>query len=272
MACTLAFLCGVPGHRLSGQTVASPSVTQSHEPLNSIAVTDQQAKESVQWLADLALKKLPATIDGDKDWGETKRVWSGVDVKADGWKLKTHRRYREVEHGRWIRYQVQLPDPALGQAVAVEIHRVLPAPAGAEDQARWRIESSILAPLRFTARIQFWNLGVRVYSVTVSGQMRVRLSSVASISFFADYSEVPPALVLDPRIEQAHLSLEGFEVERVSRIGGDAAEQWGEVMQEILVERLVRKQNDKLVEKLNRAIDKERAELRFSMREWFRPE
>jgi hypothetical protein len=68
------------------------------------------------------------------------------------------------------------------------------------------------------------------------------------------------------------LSLEGFEVERVSRIGGDAAEQWGEVMQEILVERLVRKQNDKLVEKLNRAIDKERAELRFSMREWFRPE
>ncbi len=69
-------------------------------------------------------------------------------------------------------------------------------------------------------------------------------------------------------LSSLHLSLERFEVERVSHIGGDVAEQWGEVMQEILVERFVRKQNDNLVAKLNRSIEKERDDLRFSLADW----
>ena len=56
--------------------------------------------------------------------------------------------------------------------------------------------------------------------------------------------------------------MEHFEVDRVSKIGGDVAEQWGELMEDILIERLVKRQNEKLVGKLNKSIDKERDDLK----------
>ncbi len=236
---------------------------------DSLSLNDKQAQSSVQWLASVALSKMPRTFDGDKDWGDTKKVWAGVDVKRDGWKLKTHRRYREVEHGRWIRYEVSLPAPEAGNAALVVIHAVESTIDAQTEQQRWRIDSSIVVPAKFTARIQRWNLGVRLFSVTVQGELQLRLSSSATMGFFADYSEVPPALVIDPRVDQAQLVLERFEVERVSHIGGDVAEQWGDMMEELLLERLVRKQNDELVAKLNRSIEKEREDLRFSLADWF---
>ncbi|MCH5376388.1 MAG: hypothetical protein JJ992_20660, partial [Planctomycetes bacterium] len=236
---------------------------------DSVSLSESQAQSSVQWLASVALDKLPRTLDGEKDWGDTKRVWDGVSIKRDGWQLKTHRRFRNVEHGRWIRYDVTFPEPGAGNAPSVAIQQVVPIEDSVTEQQRWRIDSSIVVPMTFTARIQRWNLGVRLLSVTVTGRMRIRLNSSATMGFFADYAEVPPALVIDPSVEQAHLALEHFEVDRVSHIGGDAAEHWGDLMEEILVERLVRKQNDKLVAKLNRSIEKERESLRFSLADWF---
>jgi hypothetical protein len=235
----------------------------------TLSLDAMQAKASVQWLASLALQKMPRTFDGDKNWGDTKRVWSGVKMRLDGLKLKTNRRFREVEQGRWVKYQVTLPDPAADNAASVTVHQVVPSMDPVTGDQRWKIDSSIVSPMKFTARVQRWNLGVKLYSVTITGEMRVRLASSASVAFFADYAEIPPALVIDPQIEQAQLVLERFEVDRVSHIGGDAAEQWGELMEEILVDRFVKKQNEKLVDKLNRSIEKERDDLRLSMADWF---
>jgi hypothetical protein len=223
----------------------------------------------VQWLASLALRKMPRTFDGDKDWGDTKKLWAGVKIRRDGLKLKTHRRFREVEHGRWVKFQVTLPDATAASAAAVTIHQVVPSIDETTGDQRWKIDSSIVTPMKFTARIQRWNLGVRVFSMTVTGEMRVQFNSSASVGFLADYAEIPPALVIDPRVDHAQLVLESFEVDRVSRIGGEVAEQWGEVMEEILVDRFVKKQNDRLVSKLNKSIDKEREDLRLSLADWF---
>jgi hypothetical protein len=240
-------------------------------PLQSartISTNEAQARASIQWLASLALGKMPQTLDGDKDWGETKKVWSGVKVRFDGLRLKTKRRYREVEQGRWVKYSVTLPDPKTPNAARVTIHRVEPALDESTGRQRWNIDSSVVAPMKFTARVQRWNLGVKLFSMTISGDMRVRLSSSTSIGFLADYAEIPPALVIDPRVNHAHLDLERFEVNRVSHIGGDVAEQWGELIEEVLVDRLVKKQNGRLVSKLNRSIEKERKDLRLSMADW----
>lgn len=269
----LLFLVGLAVAAKPGDIVAqSPGETAmpiEDVLVDSLSLTPQQAKGSVQWLAAVALKKLPRTLDGERGWGDTKRVWAGIKVKRDGWKLKTHRRYREVEHGRWIRYEVTLPDPNAGDAPAVVIHQVVPVVDAISGDQRWQIDSTVSAVMKFSARIQLWNLGARVYSLTVSGEMQVRLATSASMGFFADYGEVPPALVIDPKVERAHLELERFEVNRVSHIGGDVAEHWGDLMEELLVERLVKKQNDRLVARLNRAIEKERDDLRFSLAQWF---
>ena len=63
--------------------------------------------------------------------------------------------------------------------------------------------------------------------------------------------------------------MEHFEVDQISKIGGEVAEQWGELMEDLLVERLVKRQNEKLVSKLNRSIEKERDDLKLSLSVWF---
>ena len=75
--------------------------------------------------------------------------------------------------------------------------------------------------------------------------------------------------MIDPRIHEAHLFLDRFEVDRISDIGGDVAEGWGEVIQELLVERLIKKQNERLVDQLNQSIERERDDLRLSLADWF---
>jgi hypothetical protein len=122
--------------------------------------------------------------------------------------------------------------------------------------------------MTFSAQIQRWNLGVKLFSVTILGEFTVRLDSTASVDFVTDYSVLPPALMFDPRIDQANLVLEHFEVDRVSHIGGDVAEEWGELMEDVIRDRLLKRQNEQLAAKLNRAIEKERDNLRVSMLDW----
>lgn len=245
------------------------SVERVRPGTQSVAISEEQARHSIQWLSTFALDRAPRMYDGDKHWGDQKKLWAGVRVKLDGLKIKTHRRFREVNHGRWLRYEVNLPPQGTGNAPVATIHQVRQIADPTIGQQRWQIESSITAPMKFTTRIQRWNLGVKLYSLTIRGDMRVRLNSTTSVGFVADYSEVPPALVIDPKVEKAELVLEHFEVERISKIGGDVAEEGGELMESLIRDRFLDKQNDRLVAKLNKSIDKERDDLRLSLAEWF---
>lgn len=249
---------------LDSGTVSKGPVGTTSPP--SVEVTAQQAKESIQWLATKAMKEIPQTIQGDKNWGDTKKVWAGIKVRRDGFKLKTHRRWRELEQGRWIKYDVTIP----GKPPKVTIRNVIPQVDPKTGSRRWLIQSTLVAPMKFTARVQRWNLGVKLFSLTITGDIEMRLRSATSVGFYADYGQIPPGLIIDPRVEHAQLVMDRFEVDRVSKIGGDVAEGWGEVLQEVLVEHLVHKQNDRIVSKLNRAIEKERDDLKISWSEWFR--
>ncbi|MGB7329041.1 MAG: hypothetical protein WBD31_29440 [Rubripirellula sp.] len=254
-------------HTDAGRTVVGQPASAAASV--SMPIDAAGAKASVQWLVDKALVELPRTFDGDKGWGDTKRVWAGVSTKMDGLKLKTHRKFRNVDHGRWIQYEVTLPNPGAARNVDVTINSVTPVVDPASGQERWKIDSTIVAPVHFGARVQRHNLGIQLFSVTVTGKMKVRMTSSATIGFYPDYRKIPPDLVIDPVIERANLKLQSFEVDRVSHIGGDAAEAWGEIMQEVLVERFVQKQDEKLVAKLNKSIGKKRDDLRISLSDWF---
>jgi hypothetical protein len=98
--------------------------------------------------------------------------------------------------------------------------------------------------------------------------MKVRLELKGRLSAYPDYSDIPPAIVIDPTVASATLTLESFSVDRVSKIGGEVAEQWGEIAEKVIQEILIDDLNGKLHTKLNKAIDKKRDELRFSPVEW----
>lgn len=245
----------------------APAADSSTKTSSSIDTDEEQARRSVQWLTELALRNAPRVYDGDKDWGDQKKLWAGVRMKLDGFKLKTHRRWREVNHGRWMRYEVRLPKAQASNAPKATIHQVRPI-ISETGQERWEIESSVATPMTFTARIQRWNLGVKLYSLTISGDLRVRLNATSTIGFSADYSEIPPALIIDPKVEKAILVVEHFEVDRISKIGGDVAEETGEWLEDVLRDKFLKKQNDRLVGKLNRSLDKQRDDLRLSLADW----
>lgn len=263
-------VCVGPGFAL-GQ-VAGP-VVAGNQPVvaetQPLELTTDEARDSVQWLVDLAIRQVPPTYQGDDDWGNTKRVWAGLHVKREGLELKTHRRFKDVSHGRWVKYELAFPaDFSLQQASGgvnpVQIEQVELGP----DQ-RWHVTGTIVAPLEFKCRVERWNLGFQWYSVSIEGNLRVKMNFSASLSMHADYSEVPPAIVVDPQIETAELRLEHFEVDRISKIGGDVAEELGEVIEKILRDKWLKKENARLPERLNRAIAKKQDKLRFSWTAWF---
>lgn len=243
----------------------SPTAIQ---PTSDLVLTPQQAKFSVQSLASWAADQLPRVYEGDKNWGETKKLWAGVKVRRDGLKLKTNRRFREVRHGRWARYQLTLPPIGLVHADGRPAIEILVDDVHQLPDGRWQIVSSLAAPMGFDARVERWNLGLQWYSVSVRGDLRVRLKTTTTIGFNADYSEVPPALTIDPRVESAELALERFEVDRISKIGGDVAEEIGDFLKDVLRDRLVEKENQRLATKLNDAIEKQRDQLRWSLTDW----
>jgi len=268
-----AMLFVSPPDRCLGQTVpslfrqqdaATRSETAAAVPPTPVSPTDAQA--SMQWLASWMIRKLPRTWDGDHDWGRVKRVWSGVNVDSKGLRLKTNRRFREVNHGHWVRYTLFLPEDSQGLTLDLTSAEHLTATATSPDDPQgWRIDGTLVAPLQFSVRLERWNYGIKWYSLHVTGHMRVRMRSTATIDLVADYTVVPPAMVLVPHVESAELELQSFEVERISKVGGDVAEAWGEVIKEVIRDRLRRKENVGLADKLNRGLERHRDELRLSL-------
>lgn len=252
-----------------------------------MSIDSARARESIQWLLDMAVSKIPATYEGEKDWEKTKKLWAGVKVRREGLKIKTNRRWREVRHGRGIRYTLKFPQPVPHQpspikAVVREVRRLAPdqlvpnqqAPIqpgseNAASSAQWAIDAQLETPVEFDARIERWNLGVQLFSVNVTGKMRVRLDMTSTLAFWSDFSEIPPALVIDPKVTDAHLRVEDVRVDRVSKIGGEVAEQWGEIVEDLARDVFLKDKNEKWTSKLNKAIDKNRDDLRFSFSKWF---
>ena len=257
------------------------SATQSTRHTSTLAISESQARSSIQWLAELAIRKSPRTYSGDKDWGDTKTIRTGIKLRREGLRLKTNSRKKELRHGRWIKYELTLPpptpqNPSNPNGLVAKIHRVtktgdlqVGTPNEEQTNAHWQIVSSVETPMEFSARVERWNLGVQWYSLSVKGKMRVRLDSTVALAFLADYSEVPPALVIDPKVTASKLDLIEFEVDRVSKIGGDAAEEWGEIMERVVRDVFLKKHNEKLTSKLNKSIGKNRDDLRLSMADWF---
>lgn len=232
-------------------------------------MTPQQARLTLQSLVDMAIEKSPHDYQGNKNWGKTKKVWAGVRLRRDGLRLKTNRRWRDVRHGLQTRYQVSFPgDESSPPPMIANVRSVTYVSESANQQPSWAIECDVTTPLDFTARIQRWNLGVQWYSIEVRGHMKVRLELQGRLSAYPDYSDIPPAIVIDPHVTSASLTLQSLHIDRVSKIGGDVAEQWGEIAEEIIKEIFIDDINRKLHTKLNKAIDKNRDALRFSVIDW----
>ncbi|WP_286763789.1 hypothetical protein [Rhodopirellula sp. UBA1907] len=132
----------------------------------------------------------------------------------------------------------------------------------------WLVDAVVKTPAKFHIRLERWNLGVQAFSISVDGTMDVNLECQFVMGMSADYSEVPPAIQLDVNVEQANMRMDRFNVERISKLGGDAAEELGNLAEDTLIRLWLKKENTRLADRLNDAIAKHQSDLRWSMMQW----
>ncbi len=240
------------------EAASSPEMVN---PLESLP--PEEARQVLQWAADWVRQMLPASYHGDKNWGKKTRVYAGVKMDIDDGRIKTKRRWKELRHGRWIRYAVHLRDPTDPRRLNIRITHAEQGP----DQ-RIRFAAQVDTVLDVELQQERWNLGTRLFSVSVQAEATLRMLIAGDVGFELDFTQIPPDILADPHIASTELSLVDLKVDRISKIGGEVAESIGDVVKRIIRQEYLPGQQAAITHKLNAQIDRRRDRLRLGASQW----
>jgi hypothetical protein len=210
-------------------------------------------------ITTIVRENLPDQYESRDHWGDTKKIWAGLDVRLDGLRIDTKRRKKEVNHGTWKLYRVRFIEPE--KYLHVDVQNIHELPNG-------RVEFDLLADAKLDvfARLAQWELGVQLISLSVNAEARTQFRVRCDLGLKLDPGKLPPDVLLDPAVSQAEVRLADFRVRRISQLGGSLARELGEEARGLLDKELA-KQNQKLPSKINRQIDKNRDKLRLSIQD-----
>jgi hypothetical protein len=212
--------------------------------------------EFQEWITRLVREQLPDNYEKRKNWGHTAKSFDGVSVRLEGGNLKTHRKFREANDGKWQLYRIKLTDP--DEKLDVKIAKIRRLPDG-----KVGLEITAVATLEAFGRQSLWQHGVQLYSVSAEATARVRLWAHAEVATHLDVTRFPPDISLDPKITAAKFEIPDFRLRRVGELHGPLVRSLSHATREALEEKLA-EDNAKLVAKLNRAIDKQEKKLKLS--------
>ncbi|MEQ9409030.1 MAG: hypothetical protein RIK87_14940 [Fuerstiella sp.] len=198
---------------------------------------------AVQFIRGMALLLLPDTYTDDDDWGTETRIQSGLNVRMDGLKVQTSRRWKQVRHGTWRRVDASLISPEDHFQLQVSL-----LPRQDRGVPRYHVHASMR--LRATVRQQRWNLGIKLYSISADVLADVTFDADLHFRSEVTRSEEGGKLRVLPHIERADVRLQGFSLRRISHLKGGPVREFGHTM-DWMIERAVRKKGDKLADKVN---------------------
>jgi hypothetical protein len=208
-------------------------------------------------IRSLLLATLPREYANTKKWNKTKPRWDGLHVSLDGLQIKTKRRWKEVNHGTWTRYNATLIDPEHQLAIRSENLRQT-------IDGRVAFDLTVDAKLFLTGRLSEWRMGVQLYSLSAEADATVRLTMTCEAGLKFDSAKFPPDVAIAPKVTSAQLDLLVFNLHSISDADGPLVRKLGDGLHDVLQEELDERRT-KLVEKINRAIDKHSGKLRLSV-------
>jgi hypothetical protein len=250
----VATVVGVPQGNDRDQGVAAPSFAT---PNPSVAPAEPASNAINHLITRIVLDSVPHEYADHKDWGKTTQRWQGVRLRRDGWKLETKRAWTTVNHGLWKKYTARLVDPE--RQFSVELANVRAAVG--EGVA---FDLTFVVPLAVEVRQARWINGVQLYSISADVEAKIRLTISCELSSTLDSQVLPPDVIFRPQATAAELRVEKFDVKRVSKVGGEFAEQVTQLV-ETQLDDLAAAQEPKIVEKINRQIDKRAADFRVKV-------
>lgn len=204
--------------------------------------------EANEFLRAAILMLAPQSSVDEDDWGRTKRVQSGLNVRLDGIELRTSRRWKQVNHGEWNRVEVVLENPE--QQFDLQIAVVPQANAAV---TVYRLDAR--ARVRLKGRQQRWSHGVKLYSASGEGIADLAMTADLELQRQVVQSDGSSRLRILPHVKSASVQLIGFQLRRVGHAKGALVRELGRSFQSI-AKRLVARESNKLAAKLNKKIQK----------------
>ncbi len=241
----LSAACFAAASLIAAEPAAAPT-----DDLQSAADPDGPYAALGRALAQIVREAIPPIYEREEDWGRTKRITTGLRVD----KLKFSRRKKEVDHGIWKRYRIELVEPEEHLHVRVENLRNL-----AEGQAALTLV--LEAKLRGRAQARVYNRGLHVITLTTEGHTDLTIRADFEVAVSAIPANFFAGIQLSPVATEAQVDLRDFELTRVGELHGPLARELGSGMKRVLENEL---EGPKLVAKINRAIDKNRDRLKVT--------
>jgi len=250
---TLVVRCSLATAMLAVTCCVTPVAAQAESPPDARASVPDGFDAL---LHSIVLRSAPRTYENTKQWGGKKRVWDGLHISRDGFKIKTKRRWNEANHGSWKRYRAWLIDPR--REFDIQFDRLHTAPSG-----RAAFDLTMTAHIGAFGRWSEWNRDVQLFSVSANAQARLRLRLTCELSTHFDYTSFPPAIVLEPTVTRADLQLIDFRLDRVSQLDGPLIHELGKALHEVL-EREIRDRREELAPKINQELARHSDDLRVT--------
>jgi hypothetical protein len=213
--------------------------------------------EFQEWLTALVREHIPHEYEKRNNWGSTTRVASGLSVRFDDGQIKTHRKFRDANDGRWTMYRVELIDPQ--EKFAVRVLRMEELPDG-----RVGMNLEAVARVRILGRQSLWERGVQIFSISAEADANVRMTARADVTLRLNPISFPPDVHLKPRIVSAQLDLPDFRLRRVGQLDGPLVRSLSHQTRETLEAKLA-DDNRELVEKLNQQLARQDGKLKLSL-------
>ena len=211
---------------------------------------DEAPPAAKTFLTTLLLEALPHEYEDTKRWGHQRKRWDGVHIKMKGLRLKTKRKWKEVNHGTWKKYSVSLVDPDEHLDVrVVNMKRIKAGKVG--------FDLMLGAKLDLYGRFQEWNNGLRLVSLSTECTADVVVKVGMEVSTKLDASKFPPDVIVTPEVQSADIDLQSFDLHRISRADGPVVRELGDALEKVVRKKLVENE-DKLVAKMNRQIEKKK--------------
>lgn len=232
--------------QLTAQNIATPTSTPSATPLADTA------RNALAWsFAKLVRDAIPEKYEKKKDWGRRKNLTVGL--RADG--LKLERRKKPVKHGVWKHYTVNLVEPEKNLNVAINDLRSI-------DRGRMAFTLVLSAKLDVWARAKTYQYGVHIIALEATGQTDLHLALDCEVGVGLVPVDGKTNAVLDPKVVDSKLKLKKFRLDRISNAKGPLVQEIGEEIEDLIEKEL---RGTKLTAKLNKAIDKKRDRLQFTL-------
>jgi hypothetical protein len=215
------------------------------------------AAEFQDWITALARQHLPIEYEKKRNWGHTTKTFDGLSVRLENGQLRTHRKFRDANDGKWQMYRIKLSDSNAKFEVRIASLRELP-------DGRVGMDITAIADLDVFGRQSLWEHGVQIFSIGVEATARVRLSATTEVATRLDPTRIPPDVILDPEVKAAQLDIPDFRLRRVGELDGPLVRSLSHATREVLEEK-IRDDNARLVASLNKQIAKQEKKLRLSL-------